>query len=62
MVKDGISSPNSLIYGNETLPSASAAVGLDRIEYRSRRRRLDPKIILDCDIEDGALQALGDIQ
>lgn len=32
------------------------------IQYGTRKKKLDPKIIVDSDLEGGALEALGDIQ
>ena len=62
MVMEGVMSPDLLKYEDEDLPSVVGTMGTGTVEYRSRRRQMDPKIILDSDIEGGALQTLGDIQ
>ena len=55
-------SPTLLKCEDEHLPSVAMAVSVEVIEYKPRRRRVDPKIILESDLEGGPLQALGDIQ
>jgi len=49
-------------YEDEHLPSVTMTISTEVVEYKPRRRRLDPKIILEKDLEGGPLQALGDIQ